>query len=245
MADKYTEVAPEDVIWSNLGLNPYEMRIRKVISYALTAALIILWAIPVAFVGIVSNVYGLCVQYHWLAWLCKLPSVVVGLLQGILPAVLLAVLMMLLPIILRLLANFEGIPRRTGLELSLMTRYFIFQVIVRPLPPVFVIPLTGLLAFVPYRHHLRWSHPSSPRYHQEPELGPHAPCTEPPRGVDVLPHLHRPPRPHGHGGWDPPNRPFDYLLRQARPSRVHPQEYLQDQVYPEERCLGHSFPCRQ
>ena len=30
----------------------------------------------------------------------------------------------------RLLARFEGIPKRTGLELSLMTRFFIFQVIV-------------------------------------------------------------------------------------------------------------------
>ncbi|KAG8910948.1 hypothetical protein FRC00_007273 [Tulasnella sp. 408] len=37
--------------------------------------------------------------------------------------------MALLPIFLRFLAHFEGIPRRTGLELSLMTRYFIFQVI--------------------------------------------------------------------------------------------------------------------
>lgn len=37
--------------------------------------------------------------------------------------------MMLLPIVLRLLARFEGIPKKTGLELSLMTRYFIFQVI--------------------------------------------------------------------------------------------------------------------
>ncbi|KAG9019793.1 hypothetical protein FRB90_007936 [Tulasnella sp. 427] len=129
MADKFTEVAPEDVIWHNLGLNPYEKRVRTAISYAITAALIIFWAIPVAFVGIVSNVYGLCTQYKWLAWICKLPSVVVGLLQGILPPVLLAVLMALLPIILRLLAHFEGIPRRSGLELSLMTRYFIFQVI--------------------------------------------------------------------------------------------------------------------
>ncbi|KAG8904310.1 hypothetical protein FRC01_008787, partial [Tulasnella sp. 417] len=129
MADKFVEVAPEDVIWSNLGLNPYEKRVRTAISYAITAALIIFWAIPVAFVGIVSNVYGLCTQYKWLAWLCKLPSVVVGLLQGILPPVLLAVLMALLPIILRLLARFEGIPRHTGLELSLMTRFFIFQVI--------------------------------------------------------------------------------------------------------------------
>jgi hypothetical protein len=51
--------------------------------------------------------------------------------QGILPPVLLAVLMMLLPIVLRLLARFEGIPKKTGLELSLMTRFFIFQVVVR------------------------------------------------------------------------------------------------------------------
>jgi hypothetical protein len=37
---------------------------------------------------------------------------------------------MLLPIILRLLGRFEGIPKYTGLELSLMTRYFIFLFVV-------------------------------------------------------------------------------------------------------------------
>ncbi|KAG1862099.1 hypothetical protein DFJ58DRAFT_776452 [Suillus subalutaceus] len=129
MADRYLEVSPPDVIWGNLGLNPYEKRIRVVISYSATAALIIFWAIPVAFVGIISNIEGLCVRESWLAWLCKLPSPVIGIIQGILPPVLLAVLMMLLPIILRLFGRFEGIPTRTGLELSLMTRYFIFQVI--------------------------------------------------------------------------------------------------------------------
>ncbi|KAG8707763.1 hypothetical protein FRC08_000308 [Ceratobasidium sp. 394] len=129
MAEKYTEVAPADVIWGNLGINPYEARIRRVISYAVTAALIIFWTIPVAFVGIVSNVSQLCVRYKWLHWLCTLPNVVVGIISGVLPPVALAILMMLLPIVLRLLARFEGIPRRTGLELSLMTRYFIFQVV--------------------------------------------------------------------------------------------------------------------
>ncbi|KAF8137373.1 hypothetical protein EV363DRAFT_1156392 [Boletus edulis] len=129
MADRYLEVSPEDVIWGNLGMNPYEKRVRMAISYAATAALIIFWAIPVAFVGIISNIKGLCVRYSWLAWLCKIPPVVLGIIQGILPPVLLAVLMLLLPIVLRLLARFEGIPTRTGLELSLMTRYFIFQVI--------------------------------------------------------------------------------------------------------------------
>ncbi|KAL4071415.1 hypothetical protein V8B97DRAFT_467079 [Scleroderma yunnanense] len=129
MADRYLEVSPQDVIWGNLGLNPYEKRVRVAISYSATAALIIFWAIPVAFVGIISNIYGLCVKYSWLAWLCKIPSPVIGIIQGILPAVLLAVLNMLLPIVLRLFARFEGIPTRTGLELSLMTRFFIFQVI--------------------------------------------------------------------------------------------------------------------
>ncbi|CAE6413917.1 unnamed protein product [Rhizoctonia solani] len=120
MAKQHTEVAPADVIWGNLGSNPYEARIRKAISYAATAGLIIFWAIPVSFGGIVSNV-----SQH-----CRLPDVVVGIISGILPPVALAILMMLLPIVLRLLARFEGIPRFTGLKLSLMSRYFIFQVIV-------------------------------------------------------------------------------------------------------------------
>jgi hypothetical protein len=43
--------------------------------------------------------------------------------------VFLALLMLVLPIILRLLARFEGIPSRSGLELSVMERFFGFQVI--------------------------------------------------------------------------------------------------------------------
>lgn len=46
MTGRYAEVAPEDVIWSNLGLNAYEAKGRMLISYAATAGLIILWAIP-------------------------------------------------------------------------------------------------------------------------------------------------------------------------------------------------------
>ncbi|EPQ52218.1 DUF221-domain-containing protein [Gloeophyllum trabeum ATCC 11539] len=129
MATKYVEVAPDDVIWGNLGLNPYEKSVREAVSWALTIGLIILWAFPVAFVGIVSNIRSVCQQAHWLAWICALPSVIVGIISGILPTVLLAVLMMLLPIVLRLLARFQGIPTYSGLELSLMSRYFMFQVI--------------------------------------------------------------------------------------------------------------------
>lgn len=130
MAQRYTNVAPDDVIWSNLNMNPYEARGRTAISWAATLGLIIFWAVPVAFVGAVSNIHALCAQFSWLAWICKLPSVVVGIISGILPPVLLAVLMLLLPIVLRMLSRFEGVPTRNAVELSLMNRYFMFQVTV-------------------------------------------------------------------------------------------------------------------
>jgi hypothetical protein len=82
------------------GLNPYEARIRQVISYAATAGLIILWSFPVAFVGIVANVSALA-KYSWLSWINNLPSSVLGIIQGILPPLALAILMMLLPVVLR------------------------------------------------------------------------------------------------------------------------------------------------
>ena len=46
MGNKYIELNPEDVIWSNLSMNPYEQKVRIALSYCATAALIIFWAIP-------------------------------------------------------------------------------------------------------------------------------------------------------------------------------------------------------
>lgn len=40
MSQKYIDVAPEDVVWNNLSMNPYEARVRTLISYGFTAALV-------------------------------------------------------------------------------------------------------------------------------------------------------------------------------------------------------------
>jgi hypothetical protein len=73
LVDSSIEVVPEDVEWSNLAINPYQRKIRKIISWSLTIGLIIIWAIPVAFVGLVSNVDTLCTTAPFLAWICDLP----------------------------------------------------------------------------------------------------------------------------------------------------------------------------
>jgi hypothetical protein len=129
MNGKWLDVASEDVIWGNLNMNPFQARIRAVISWAVTIALVVYWALPVAFVGMISNVNSLCSKVSWMAWLCKLPTPIPGIIQGILPPAGMAILFILLPIFLRFLAKFQGIPLHSRVELSLMTRYFTFLVI--------------------------------------------------------------------------------------------------------------------
>nr|XP_019045367.1 hypothetical protein I302_05756 [Kwoniella bestiolae CBS 10118]OCF24297.1 hypothetical protein I302_05756 [Kwoniella bestiolae CBS 10118] len=123
------EVVPEDVQWSNIAMNPYQRKVRKVISWALTIGLIIVWAIPVAFVGIVSNIDSLCESQSWLSWICTNGPVVKGIVKGVLPPVLLAVLFMLLPVVLRLMVKLQGEVRKTDIELGLFSRFWLFQVI--------------------------------------------------------------------------------------------------------------------
>ncbi|KAL8284084.1 hypothetical protein RQP46_005197 [Phenoliferia psychrophenolica] len=101
MAERFVEVEQQDVIWSNLTINPYQAKIRYALSWALTLGLIILWSFPA----------------------------INGIIQGDLPPAALAILFLLLPIVLRLLARFEGIPLKSHIELSLMTRYTIFLTI--------------------------------------------------------------------------------------------------------------------
>lgn len=72
------EVVPEDIIWNNTSMNPHARQIGKIISWSITIGLIIIWGALSAFVGAVSNVDTLCTQASWLAWLCTIPGVVLG-----------------------------------------------------------------------------------------------------------------------------------------------------------------------
>lgn len=69
------ELVPEDIEWSNTHMNHKARQIATIISWAFTIGLIIIWAIPVAFVGLISNIDAMCVKASWLAWLCD-PSII-------------------------------------------------------------------------------------------------------------------------------------------------------------------------
>ncbi|CAG8642475.1 274_t:CDS:2 [Acaulospora morrowiae] len=104
---RLTDISPEDVIWENLNITRSQRLVRYFISFSISSALILLWAFPVAFVSAVSTLSKLKEVIPFLQPLFdKLPSSVVGIIQGILPAVGLSILMMVVNILL--VTTFSG-----------------------------------------------------------------------------------------------------------------------------------------
>jgi hypothetical protein len=94
-------VLPDEVIWNNLGMGSKNRMLRHVLATTAITLLIIFWSIPVAIVGIISNVNYLTENVPFLSWINEIPSVILGVVTGLLPTILLAVIMALVPIICR------------------------------------------------------------------------------------------------------------------------------------------------
>lgn len=129
MQPRFTGMTPTEIIWGNLNIKWWERVIRKIAVISFVVALIVFWAIPVAFVGAISKVDKLIALLPFLEFINNLPDVLLGLITGLLPVILLAVLMALLPIILRLVAKISGCPTSSAVELTVQNYYFAFQVI--------------------------------------------------------------------------------------------------------------------
>jgi calcium permeable stress-gated cation channel len=110
-------------------MSPWMRKIRALISWGITIALIILWGPIVAFVGIISNINTLANTVSFLHWINDIPSVVQGIIQGILPPVALAVLFIVLPIFLKACIKLQGVPLESEIERILWARFWVFQVV--------------------------------------------------------------------------------------------------------------------
>ncbi|KAI9868616.1 MAG: hypothetical protein M1813_004466 [Trichoglossum hirsutum] len=126
MTPRHVEVSPDDVIWENMSIRWWERYIRTALVVTVVAGLVIGWAFPVTFTGLVSQVSYLTSIIPWLGWVEKLPGWLLGIIQGVLPQLMLAILMALLPVILRLLAKQQGVHTGMAMELSVQNYYFAF-----------------------------------------------------------------------------------------------------------------------
>ncbi|OAG40430.1 hypothetical protein AYO21_05330 [Fonsecaea monophora] len=126
---RYIGVQPNEVVWKNLGVSYTSRKSKMLIATIVIWVMVIFWAIPVAFVGALSNINYLTNKVHFLSFINDIPKVILGVVTGLLPVVLLAVLMALVPIFCGLLAKFAGEPTLSAIELKVQSWYFIFQVV--------------------------------------------------------------------------------------------------------------------
>lgn len=122
-------VMPQEVVWGNLRIKPAEHMARWAAATAFITVMIIFFAVPVAFVGLVSNINYLASRFSWLEWILSIPKVILGVVTGLLPSVMLAVLMALVPIVCRLMAKLAGYVTYSQIELKTQNWYFAFQVV--------------------------------------------------------------------------------------------------------------------
>ncbi|KAG1052467.1 hypothetical protein G6F43_005396 [Rhizopus delemar] len=130
MAPRHIAIAPSDVIWENMNIRSFERLVRRFISMLITTAIIIFWAVPVVFVQAVANLEKLSKIVPFLSGLDDvLGPTAVGIIQGILPAVALSILISLVPVIFTFLSKSEGIPQNSFVELSVLHKFFFFQLV--------------------------------------------------------------------------------------------------------------------
>ncbi|KAL5402029.1 hypothetical protein PMIN06_002429 [Paraphaeosphaeria minitans] len=129
MSARQLGVLPEEVVWNNLRIGTTEHWVRWIAATAFIWVGIIFFAVPVAVVGIISNINYLTKTFTWLEWINDIPSVILGVVTGLLPVIMLAVLMALVPIICRLIAKLAGWVTLSQVELQTQSWYFAFQVV--------------------------------------------------------------------------------------------------------------------
>lgn len=145
MTPRIVEISPNDVLWDNLSMTWWERYLRVSITLISCAALIVLYAFPVAFTGLLSNIDTIAKVTPGLGWLADLPGPFKSGIQGLLPQLILIVLLLLIPVIFRALIHQQGVPTGNAKEKGVQAWFFAFLFI----QVFFVVTLsTGLLPFL-------------------------------------------------------------------------------------------------
>ncbi|QPG77251.1 hypothetical protein FOA43_004658 [Brettanomyces nanus] len=120
---------PGDVFWPNMRMFWWERLMRGLFADVAIAVLVIFWAIPSSFVGVISNLTYLTNKVDWLSFINKMPKALVGILTAFLPTVMMSVFMLTLPGLIRGLAKISGAVTTQSIESYTQQSYFAFQVI--------------------------------------------------------------------------------------------------------------------
>ncbi|KAK3057306.1 hypothetical protein LTR09_001488 [Extremus antarcticus] len=125
MAPRLVEISPDDVLWDNMSIKWWERYLRTGVVLIISAALIVLYAVPVTFTSLLSKISTLQ-QFPYFHWLKDTPVVVITIIQGVAPPLVLAIILALVPIIFPALVKQQGVATGNSQELGVQKWYFAF-----------------------------------------------------------------------------------------------------------------------
>ncbi|KAH3677084.1 hypothetical protein WICMUC_001839 [Wickerhamomyces mucosus] len=119
-------VDPNDVKWDNLKIQSNVLIFLKVIYGNFLASTITLgWVVPVAFIGLVTQMPYLAASYPALSWMCLFPDYITDVISNVLSVFLLMGLFELVPYIFRWISSIKC--KRTGAEMELDVQRWMFS----------------------------------------------------------------------------------------------------------------------
>jgi hypothetical protein len=124
MAPRTVEISPNDVVWDNMSISWWEAWLRLGVVIVFVAAMVVLWAFPVAWTASLAQISSLANKYSWLHWLNSIPEKVLQAIAGVLPALFLTILLALVPPVLDYMAFLSG--AQTGREKQQYVQNFYF-----------------------------------------------------------------------------------------------------------------------
>lgn len=121
------EPHPADIVWSNLARsNQFVCQLEKYMVTLAFVAIIVLYVVPVSFIGMVSQIPLMTQLIPFLRWIYKLPEDTRRTISSVIPSILLTLLTEMVMVTFRFLTHFKGKMNGCEIELSLQKWYFAF-----------------------------------------------------------------------------------------------------------------------
>lgn len=118
-------IDPKDLIWNNLSVQSNaQVFFRVLIANFLSIVIILGWVVPVAFIGLISQLPYLTVLVPFLSWLNYLPDYITDVISNFLSVILLVCLSETVPYIFRWLSYVKC--KKTGAEIELDVQNWMF-----------------------------------------------------------------------------------------------------------------------
>ena len=108
LSARHVGIPVRELRWSTLPQR-WNRYTRNGLVWIAIASLLIIWAIPVALMGILSQIATLADSRSWLHWKSGAPAWLSGIIQGVLPQLILVILTTLMPLLLR--ARYHSLAR--------------------------------------------------------------------------------------------------------------------------------------